>query len=87
MQQMQQMQQMKQMQQMQQMQQWQKMQQLQQLQKMQSLVGGPIGRAGMQMVRYQGVPSRGPMMMMRPQGSQMMQGKKGRGAFAQNGSG
>ena len=63
------------MQQMQQMQQWQKMQQMQrmqQLQKMQSLVGGPIGRAGVQMVRYQNAPNR---PLMRPQGSQMMQGK------------
>ena len=76
-QQMQQMQQMQQLQQMQQMQQWQKfqqMQQLQNLQKMQSLVGGPIGRAGVQMVRYQAVPSGGSRMMMRPQGPQMIQG-------------
>ena len=77
MQQMQQLQQLQQMQQMQQIQQWQRMQQLQQ---MQSMAGGPMGR-GVQLVRYQAIPSRGSFTqprMMRPQGSSMMGRKKER---------
>ena len=76
----QQMQQMQQLQQLQQMQQMQQIQQWQRMQQMQSKAGGPMGR-GVQLVRYQAIPSRGSFVqprMMRPQGPQMMGRKKER---------